>query len=157
MIASLTGLFLDRDIPAAAPAGLTGSVRLLVVDACAERRRVRELFARLERRAPVSVALARLECLERVPNTARFDRVWVMLDAGSDRAYCAVVEAELAVRFSGARLELVAVGPVDALERDFALTQEQVGGAPPWRRGRELASGAAAAAGFLGHGSGVSR
>lgn len=149
---SISGLFLEREISAPGGPPLSEALQLLVVDACSERRGLRELFAELERRAPVSIALADLATLIRVPKDARFDRVWLALDAGSDDAYCAVVEAELAARFPDAKIEVLAVGDIDGRGGAHQLTLAQAGGVPAWRRGREVARGAACAAGFLGAG-----
>ncbi|MFT4048916.1 MAG: hypothetical protein QM648_03665 [Solirubrobacterales bacterium] len=153
MIASLTGLFLERERIMEGRPQLTSATRLLVVDACAEARRLRCLLEQLEASAPVTVGLADLASLSCVADGAGYDRVWLVLDAGSDPAYCAVIESELRVRFAAARVEVVVVGECDGAEAAFRLSPEQVGSAPPWRRGRELARGAACAATFLGGGS----
>jgi hypothetical protein len=121
---------------------LAPALRLLVVDACAGQRRVAELTALLERSASLTATYVELDRIDGVPASAVFEFVWLFVDDKSDHAYCGLYKSELRERFRGAAIETVGIGELESSGCDVTLTPAMAGGAPPWRRKRELGLGA---------------
>lgn len=142
MIETIAELFVERVPRTVARPVLAQANRLLVVDACGRPRRVAELTALVERSATVTASYVRLDGVGLAPIDSEFELVWLFVDDQSDLSYCGLYTRELGERFRGARVEVVGVGEVEPSGRSVTLLASAVGGAPPWRRRRELARGA---------------
>lgn len=143
MIEAIAGLFVERVPRAQSRPTLLPASSVLVVDACGRARRVDELTRLVESSAPLRASYVAFDLVEDVPEAAHFDLVWLFVDAESDLGYCGLFMRELGERFRAARVRLVGIGDVEASECSLVLEESMVGAAPPWRRNRELARGAA--------------
>jgi hypothetical protein len=141
VIEAVADLFVERVPRAAMRANLLPASSLLVVDACGKPRRLVKLTRLVEASGPIRASYVTLELVEDVPELATYESVWLVFDSASDANYCGLYLRELAERFRGARVATVGVGDVESC--DVALSEAMAGVAPPWRRGRELARGAA--------------
>lgn len=142
MIVAIADLFVERVPRAVERPVLAQASRLLVIDACGRPRRVADLTALVERSAPVTASYVRLDDLGLDSVEAEFELVWLFVDDQSDLSYCGLYTRELGERFHRARVEIVGVGEVDGSNCSVTLLASAVGGAPPWRRRRELTRGA---------------
>jgi hypothetical protein len=143
MIEAIAELFVERRPHVSGRPALVPASSLLVVDACGRSRRVAELTRIVESSAPLNASYARFESVDLLPEEASFDRVWLFVDEESDLNYCGLYVRELGERFHGSRVRLVGIGELDLADCSLVLEESMVGAAPPWRRGRELARGAA--------------
>jgi hypothetical protein len=143
MIEAIAELFVERVSREQAMPALRRASSLLVVDACGRPRRIAELMRIVESSSPVKTSFVELKSVEGLGGAASFDLVWLFVDSESDLSYCGLYLRELGDRFRESRVELVGVGDVDETECALVLSESMVGAAPPWRRGREFARGAA--------------
>jgi hypothetical protein len=150
MIGSVAQLFVERTVctpPAAA--NLSAALRVLAVDACQRSRRIGDVLVALERRAPVTASLVRLDDLGLVPEAAAFDTVLLFVDEGSDTPYALLALSELEQKPPGVHTAVVAVGRAGGGEPQLVLPEAALGAAPPWRRRRAASDAAGLLAGLL--------
>jgi hypothetical protein len=144
MMRQLAELFVERaasDLP-------QRSLRLLVVDACAEEHQAPQLLERLEAISPVRSHLAKSSALDALPEVAHFDLAWLLADAEEGSAYPELLRADLAERLA-VPVELVTVSSRGAPACESALAAADLGRCSIWRRRRALAEGALRAAALL--------
>ncbi len=106
------------------------------------------MLARLAARADVSPELVRFDELGGSAERPSIDLAWILMDAGSDVAYCELLRDELDREASAGAL-LVGVGDLQIDSLSGRLEARHFGAGRPWRRGRDLADGADAAAQLL--------
>lgn len=140
MLARLADLFVERvELPSRPKLSAAG--KLLVVDATPGQLADGPLFARVAEDLPLTVdvvALGRFNADQCLPDD--HDELWLLVDAGSDLAYCQLLCGDL--QDAGRRrAELVAVGQLEHLPAAHRLELRHLGRGSRWRRHRDLAEG----------------
>jgi hypothetical protein len=153
MIDSLVELFVER-VPVVRAQGPVAPLRLLVVDACTAPHHAPSLLGRVESIAPVKSHLVGSAELDRLPEVAHFDLVWLLADADDDLAYPQLLRGDLADRL-GLETSLVTVPSSGVSDERSQLAAAHFGRCPAWRRRKGLAEGAQRVATMLDAGTGA--
>ncbi len=148
MIARALDIFVERIAIESVGPRLVTARRLLMIDACARPLSGGAMLTNLAARSPVSPELIRFDQLGRSPERPAIDLAWILLDAGSDLVFCELLRDELA-REAPSGAHLVGVGELEVESLAGRLEARHFGAGRPWRRGRDLAEGADAAARLL--------
>lgn len=139
MLARVAEIFVER-VECPPQPQLTAAGKLLVVDATATLLASGPLFARAGERFPLAVDVVALgEFAAERFSQGNYDELWLLVDAGSDLAYCQLLRGDL--RGGGRRVELVCVGEVDGLSQERRLEPRHLGRGSHWRRRRDVAEG----------------
>lgn len=151
-LSPLIDLFIERvPLPVAANR-VAAAQSLLVIDATAAEHRVAAMLRLFEQLVPVRSRLMAFNELAGGSQEERADRIWLLIDEGSDHAYCSLLREDLE-RSHGVPTRMIAVGT----NAEACFSPAELGRCAPWRRRRALAEGARLAARLASEDQGAAR